>query len=148
MKKHISLAVISIFIVIMLVSCQVPGEDADRVSIAGDYVDAFISQNYRELGSFSLTFRLRWSLNNRVYKSIFDQLEQEFGEFIEISKVEETTSGEYNIVTHICKFSERYGNINVVFDSKNRIAGLNYAYNKTYSEDDVSFDVLFGTEFT
>jgi pimeloyl-ACP methyl ester carboxylesterase len=43
---------------------------------------------------------------------------------------------------------DRFGDVNVVFDSKNRIAGLNYTYNKTYSEDDVSFDVLFGTEYT
>jgi len=148
MKRILSLLIASVMVIGILTSCQAPGEGTDRVAIAGDYVEAFIDQDYRELGSFSLTFRMRWSLNNRVYRTIKDQLFQEFGEFIEVSEVEETVSGEYYIVRHICRFTGGYGNINVVFDGKNRIAGLNYTFNKTYKEDDESINVLFGREYT
>ncbi|HPJ23037.1 MAG TPA: hypothetical protein PLH18_11860, partial [Clostridia bacterium] len=148
MKRILSLLIASVMVIGILTSCQAPGEGTDRVAIAGDYVEAFIDQDYRELGSFGLTFWMRWSLNNRVYRTIKDQLFQEFGEFIEVSEVEETVSGEYYIVRHICRFTGGYGNINVVFDGKNRIAGLNYTFNKTYKEDDESIDVLFGREYT
>jgi len=147
MKRVIAVLTTILLVVSVMTSCSSPGQDADRLEISGKYIDAFIDQDFRELGRFSLTFRMRWSLNNSAYKQIKNQLENEFGTFEERISATETASGEYIIVSHVCRYSKGYGNLNVVFDRKNRIAGFNYTFNKTYKENDEALEVVFGSEF-
>lgn len=147
MKRATALLVTMLLLVLILASCAGPGEFVDREDIASRYIEAFIAQDYRVLGNFHMTFKMKWSLNNRAYKSIKDQIEEEFGAFEEVVGIEEYEYNGYMVVSQTSRFKNMYGDLNILFDDQNRIAGFRYAYNKTYQENDTSYDVIFGTEF-
>ncbi len=152
MKRLMPFLIIFVLLVSLSAGCshfEKLADDRESLKeIAQNYVDAVFDLDYKELAGFEFTLQMKLAMITRAsYKAVRDLFVEACGEYIRIVDFTESEKSGYHIVSVICEFENTYANINVVFDDKNRIAGLHYTYNRVYGRNDMNeTEVSFGGE--
>lgn len=135
--KYISLSLVFIIIISALLSgCQEKKPDEVEVLNTGDmnpeeigrlFIGNLFDEEYKYTAeAFPSTEDMKTYMKKAFLKQLKDQLTEIHGNFSGIETVYDLDSDEYIIKSFLCKGKDTRYCINIVFNDKNEIAGINY----------------------
>lgn len=165
MRKRIFGIAIFFLIIGLFAGCQNKEDELDvdygdmsTIEIAVSYVQDLVNERYSSLNeNYKYNQAMQKLIDNKQLDDTFKQINTQFGKCLVIGEAFVTEKDPHEIVNIPIKFQNGNTNINVVFDNKKNISGVNlgtytekaiseYKMPDNVEEIDLSFDTSKGDE--
>lgn len=110
---------------LLLFGCH-SNKENERISLSCAFVDMLTREAYSELCAFDYDANMQAIATEEMMKQRFEPNLDVLGTFIQRHEPFETKQENYDIVSVPCEFEIQNVNINIVFDSERKIAGVNF----------------------